>query len=99
MIRWLPLSNDEKRVLAALLQGAYLKAHRSLDGEKVHKLHYSENGQIEIIADAIVERLLKRNYLCSNMKFPAATYVLTEVGKAKGLAFVKNAFSPVTSQM
>ena len=98
-MRWLPLSRAEKRLLSALLQGAHLKAHRSLDGEKLHKLHIDEHGQTEIIADALVERLLEREFICSNMKFPVASYVLTEAGRLKGSSLGQNAFSPVTSHL
>lgn len=99
LIRWLPLSSEEKRVLGALLQGAYLKAHRYLNGEKFHKLHSNEMGQEEVVRDAVVERLLQRDLIRSNMKFPAATYILTEVGRKKGLSLVSKALSPVTSHL
>ena len=96
-IRWLPVSSEEKYVLSALVQGAYLKAHRYLDGKKVHILHCDECVQAEVIADNVIDRLLERKFIRSNLKFPAATYVLTEAGSVKGSSFVQKAFSPVTS--
>ena len=103
LTRWVPLSKAEKRVLRALLQGAQLKAHRYLDGSKVHKLHLGETEPletpIETIGDGVITRLTQRGLICSNLKFPTATYVLTKMGKAKGLALVDWGFAPVTSHL
>ncbi|HRW05325.1 MAG TPA: hypothetical protein P5121_09540 [Caldilineaceae bacterium] len=66
-------------LLVALQGGAILKAHRTVDGAKVHKLHHQRAEPIPIDA-AIVRHLEKRGLLRSNMKFPAATYLLTAKG-------------------
>lgn len=79
--RWLPLSKAEKKLLDALSQGAQLKAHRYLDGHKLHKLYNVETAAEEIVEDQVVDRLLQRGLIYSNMKFPAATYVLTKAGR------------------
>ena len=61
--------------------GATLKAHRTLDGEKTHILH-PLHGPAEAVERAAVETLKRRGLIASNLKFPAATYVLTERGIA-----------------
>jgi hypothetical protein len=57
--------------------GATLKAHRTLDGEKVHRLHLLDGPAVDVDS-AAVERLKRRGLIASNMKFPAAVYLLTE---------------------
>jgi hypothetical protein len=67
-------------ILRALIDGATLKAHRYLDGAKLYKLHPLE-GLTEPVERETVEYLKKHQLIKSNMKFPAATYLLTEKGK------------------
>jgi hypothetical protein len=71
------LSRDEARILAAMREGATLKAHRTVDGAKVHRLHPLEGSPVEV-AGRDVESLKRRGLIISNMKFPVATYLLTE---------------------
>ncbi len=73
------LSPAAKQILAAMQQGASLKAHRTLDGLKLHKVHPLAGAAFEVPTSA-VRALEKRGWLRSNMKFPAATYLLTEEG-------------------
>ena len=75
----LPL--ESARILRALLAGATLKAHRTLDGAKTYTLHPLD-GPDEIVDRAAVESLKRHGLIRSNLKFPAATYVLTEEGLA-----------------
>jgi hypothetical protein len=77
------LSSEQQRVLLALQQGCHLKVHRTLDGAKVYRLHGAAAGgedAAEEVAPGVVETLERRGYLQSNMKFPAAAYLLTERG-------------------
>jgi len=67
-------------VLTALANGATLKAHRTLDGSKVHKLHPLQ-GEVILIPATVVRLLEQHGWVRSNMKFPAATYLLTEKGR------------------
>jgi len=77
-------SNTEAYVLQALIDGATLKAHRYLDGAKLYKLH-SLAGPAEPVERETVDFLKKHRLIKSNMKFPAATYLLTDKGaKAAG---------------
>jgi aryl-alcohol dehydrogenase-like predicted oxidoreductase len=69
------------KVLLALLNGASLKSHRYLDGTKIYQLHWPD-GTAEPIPQRVVEALVKQGLIYSNQKFPAATYLLTEAGRA-----------------
>ncbi len=71
----------DRHILRAMLDGATLKAHRTLDGEKTYTLHPLD-GPDEIVDRAAVETLKRHGLIASNMKFPAAMYVLTERGIA-----------------
>ena len=79
------LSNAHAYILRALFDGATLKAHRYLDGAKIYKLHLLE-GLAEPVQRETVEYLKKHRFIKSNMKFPAATYLLTEIGKKVALS-------------
>lgn len=67
-------------VLSAIGHGATLKAHRTIDGNKVHKLHPLQ-GDAVLVPSAVVRTLEQRGWVRSNMKFPAATYLLTDKGR------------------
>jgi hypothetical protein len=68
-------------LLAALHRGHHLKVHRTVDGAKVYRLHCAgtQTAPQELPGD-LVESLERGGYLQSNMKFPAATLLLTEKG-------------------
>jgi len=73
------LSPVAKQIIVAMQQGATLKAHRTLDGEKLHQIHPLQDAAF-VVPTAAVRELEQRGWLRSNMKFPAATYLLTEQG-------------------
>jgi hypothetical protein len=75
------LTPQQQSVLAALAQGATLKAHRSLDGAKVHRLHPLDGGPAQAVDPGTVAALHELGLVESNMKFPAATYLLTDRGR------------------
>jgi hypothetical protein len=79
------LSISQKLVLHGLLEGATLKAHRYLDGTKVHTLHFLD-GSVETLRRSTVESLKEAGFIASNKKFPAATYLLTERGRQTALS-------------
>lgn len=60
-----------------MLDGATLKAHRDLDGNKQHLLH-PLLGEAQPIPASLVESLRDLDLIQSNLKFPAATYILTD---------------------
>jgi hypothetical protein len=67
-------------LLQALARGATLKAHRDIDGGKVHRLH-ALNGDVHEVPAPVVNTLKRRGLIDSNKKFPAATYLLTKRGR------------------
>ena len=73
------LSPEAVQILSAVRQGAVVKAHRTLDGAKIHKVHPLQADAFEV-SEAAVRALEKRGWLRSNLKFPVATYLLTEKG-------------------
>ena len=75
------LPPESVRILRGMAAGATLKAHRMLDGEKTHRLHPLD-GPALTVDSAAVEFLKDHGLIRSNMKFPAATYLLTESGVA-----------------
>ncbi|MBI3241532.1 MAG: hypothetical protein HYZ49_04480 [Chloroflexi bacterium] len=75
------LSNAQQKLLLAIADGHFLKAHRDVNGGKVYKLHPLE-GEAQEVAPADVEALGEAGLIDSNKKFPAATFWLTERGKA-----------------
>ena len=72
----------EQAVVHLLAQGWTLKSHRNLDGEKEYLLHPLDGGPAQGVAAATVRALLEAGHIDSDKKFPAATYLLTERGKA-----------------
>lgn len=75
------LSKSHKRVLLALASGCALKSHRNVEGAKIYQLHPLD-GSAERVERATMETLQDQGLIDSNKKFPAATYWLTEKGRA-----------------
>ena len=81
------LNGEQRRILRALQSGCHLKVHRDLDGAKVYRLHCPACGEdggedaAELVAAGSVDALERHGYLQSNLKFPAATLLLTERGR------------------
>ncbi|HEY3418580.1 MAG TPA: hypothetical protein VGM23_17020 [Armatimonadota bacterium] len=75
------LSDTHKRVLVAMAGPCFLKSHRDIEGNKMYKLHPLE-GPEQIVPAGVVDALVEHGLIDSNKKFPAATYWLTEKGKA-----------------
>lgn len=80
------LTDPQQAVLAALLEGWTLKSHRTLDGQKAYRLH-ALNGEVVEVADGAVDSLVAAQLVQSNLKFPAATYLLTQKGQMTALRF------------
>lgn len=85
----------ERALLTALLGGAVLKAHRDLDGTKIHKLHQPNQSPI-VVNESTVRRLEQQQLIQSNLKFPAATYLLTEQGAALAREHAGEQGAPLT---
>jgi hypothetical protein len=75
------LSPVHKRLLLALAAGWSLKAHRDIEGRKQFQLHYPDR-PAEPVAWEVAEYLADHGLIDSNKKFPAATFWLTDKGKA-----------------
>jgi len=84
------LTDPQRAVLAALLEGWTLKSHRTLDGQKVYRLH-GLDGEVIEVADGVVDSLAAAKFLQSNQKFPAATYLLTQKGHSLATRFRESA--------
>ncbi|MFN8491792.1 MAG: hypothetical protein U0350_29600 [Caldilineaceae bacterium] len=76
------LSQAHKHILIALAQGKRLQDHRDLDGGKVYKLHTLDSTPDEVVVGSLVLDLQHQQLIQSNLKFPAATYRLTDKGAA-----------------
>lgn len=75
------LSPECEGILTAMAAGAMLKSHRDIEGGKVYRLHRLVGPEEEVGATA-VDFLRKSGLIRSNMKFPVATYLLTDKGRA-----------------
>jgi hypothetical protein len=75
------LSEAQRHVLKALANGLVLKGHRTLDGEKAYRLHDMDGSVLEEIEASVMDLLKDEKLIHSNMKFPAASFLLTEKGR------------------
>ncbi len=92
------LASEHKKVLQSLANGSTLKAHRTLEGEKVYKLHLLDEVEPEIVDPKIAEYLLRYQLIASNMKFPAAVYLLTDQGMALAATWGALTTHPLTTR-
>jgi DNA-binding HxlR family transcriptional regulator len=76
------LSPEAENVIVQLAEGWTLKAHRYLDGRKEYRLHSLGDAAPQAVMARTVRQLQRRRLIHSNMKFPAASYLLTERGQA-----------------
>ena len=76
------LTPAQRELLQAIYEGQILKSHRDLAGRKEYRLH-TMTGQSSRITWETVAALQDLKLIDSNKKFPAATYWLTEAGRAQ----------------
>lgn len=74
------LRDAHKAILIALQSGSRLQVHRDLDGAKVYRLHARGDASSQELPAAVVMYLERHGLIESNMKFPAATFLLTDKG-------------------
>ena len=67
--------------MAAIAAGSTLKVHRDIDGHKDFVLHALDGAATPVDA-AVAAGLVEAGLLDSNKKFPAATFWLTDRGRA-----------------
>ena len=84
------LTPEQKRLLLAISGGSFLKSHRYPDGEKLYQLHPLD-GPAQAVDWGVVEALTEQGLIDSNKKFPAATYWLTDKGRAAVAALAEQA--------
>jgi len=89
------LGSEEKEVLRALVSGYQLKSHRYLDGQKVYTLHDTASDATKPIHAATVDHLRNLGLIAGNMKFPAATYMLTTEGEDIAASLTKSPLHPL----
>jgi hypothetical protein len=89
------LSKDHRKLLVSLAHGSTLKVHRDMHGAKVYKLHPLHKASAEMIPTATVEHLRKHKLIDSNMKFPAAVYLLTGRGATIAARLSNASISPL----
>lgn len=93
------LGKAEQQVLRALVSGQLLKSHRDLDGRKVYALHDAANTTATPVNAAVVNRLRDRGLIVGNMKFPAATYLLTSTGEQVAASLTPSPFRPLLARL
>ena len=76
------LTLEQRNLLGAIASGSTLKVHRYLDGTKEYRLHTLDRAA-ELIERRVADELLEQGLIDSNKKFPAATFWLTEAGRAR----------------
>ncbi len=89
------LSTPQRTLLIALQAGDRLKVQRTLDGAKVYRLHARDDVAVVEIAATVVDSLLRTGLIESNMKFPAATFLLTDKGLAVATAITGSEQTPI----
>jgi hypothetical protein len=87
-------SARQRALLIALLDGYSLKVHRTVDGEKIYRLHSPNGIGAETALDYVVTSLEQQGLIISNMKFPAATYMLTDRGVELAASFTHASHLP-----
>ncbi len=93
------LGKAEKHVLSALVSGQHLKSHRYLDGRKVYALHDAANTQDSPVAASVIDHLRALGLIVGNMKFPAATYLLTPEGERVAASLTQSPFRPLLARV
>ena len=89
------LSAQQEALLAALQQGDRLQVHRTLDGLKQYRLHRLDaSATVEVPSSAVVG-LEQLRLIESNLKCPAATFLLTDRGAAAAARLAQPAQTPV----
>jgi hypothetical protein len=93
------LGRQEKEVLRALVSGYQLKSHRTLDGKKSYALHDTATDATRPVSTATVEHLRERGLIAGNMKFPAATYMLTIEGERVAASLTSSPLRPILARL
>ena len=79
-LRW-RLSTADLELINRLSDGFNLKSHRNLEGEKNYVLYSPDGDQVNLNWKQ-VQKLLRLKIITTNQKFPAATFLLTNLGQS-----------------
>ena len=90
---------EAKEVLRALVSGYELKSHRYLDGRKVYTLHDTATDATRPVHVATIDHLRERGLIIGNMKFPAATYMLTSEGARAAASLTASPLHPLLARL
>lgn len=89
------LSDAQRAILVALQAGDRLQVHRTIDGEKLYLLHRLDESDASVVSAAVVAHLERNGLIESNMKFPVATFLLTDKGAAAAAKITGSAQMPM----
>lgn len=87
------LTSHQQSLLHAMITGHSLKSHRYLDGTKEFRLH-ALTGEETPVQRSLVNWLIENSLVTSNQKFPAATFTLTDKGRALAETLADNEVQP-----
>lgn len=93
------LRGEEKTILRALVSGYQLKSHRELDGSKFYSLHHTGDDSTQPVSAAGIDRLRDLGLIAGNMKFPAATYLLTAEGERVAASLTTSPLRPILARL
>jgi hypothetical protein len=93
------LRSEEKEILRALVSGYQLKSHRELDGSKLYALHNASDNSTRPVSVSSIERLRDLEFIAGNMKFPAATYLLTPKGERVAASLIPSPLRPILARL
>lgn len=91
------LNDEQQMILAAVFQGAALRSHRDLEGNKVYLLHFGEGEEKREIGRKATLDLRTKRLIETNHKFPSATFLLTTRGNTIGAKLANGKGSNPTS--
>ncbi len=95
MVRLAQLSNVHRQILAAMHAGSRLQVQRTLDGDKRYRLVELDSGAFTNVDGGAVARLESWGLVASNMKFPTATLLLTDIGAQYAVQLTGVGVAPV----
>ena len=92
------VDREVKATLRALVSGYELKSHRYLDGQKLYTLHDTATDATRPVHVTTVDHLRDRGLIVGNMKFPAATYMLTPEGARVAASLTPSPLHPLLAR-
>jgi hypothetical protein len=88
-------SPAQYQILIAMQAGGRLRVERTLDGAKAYRIYAPDNPEGEELGVALVQSMERAGLIESNMKFPAATFMLTDAGVGLAAQLTGSTVEPV----